>query len=239
MSNRSRIAVAVLAGFAGALIAALLIFDGDGVDGCDGACTTERVSTPTVATNPATTTPEPKAGTPAERKAERTERKASGTKAGKQATEEGPSGPAPTSDPQKQAGAAVNAFLRDLDRRDATAICRAFDPGALNKVDFPKPGPNCPSTVEASLGYRDPRGLPVWKGSKPTGDISAQIDGDRARVTATVVTDYKDQRDPSVEDDVLYLQRIGERWILLKPSATFYRAIGVADVPLDAFKPPE
>ena len=248
MSNRARLAVAILAAFAGALIAALVIFDGGDGPSCSsdsgnsGCGPIQPGSTTAAETSPAAITAGAEPKKPFEKVAppvREADTKAAGPNQGKQATEEGPSGPAPTSDPQKQASAAVDAFLRDLDRGDATAICRAFDPGALNKVDFPKPGPNCPSTVEASLGYRDPRGLPVWKGSKPTGDISAQIDGDRARVTATVLTNYEDQRDSSVEDDVLYLRRIGERWILLKPSATFYRAIGVADVPLDAFKPPD
>ncbi len=245
MSSRLRLLVVVLAAFAGALIAALLIFGGGDGPSCssdsgNSSCApTQPVGTP-AETPPANTTSR-KPNKPFEKAAppvREADSKAAGPNRGRQAQQEGPSGPAPTSDPEKQASAAVNAFLSAINRGDGTAICRAFEPGALHLVDFPKPGSNCPSTIEASLGYRDPRGLPVWKSSKPTGDISARIEGDEARVTATILTTYADQRDPSVEDDVLYLRHVGNRWLLLKPSATFYRAIGIADVPLDAFRAP-
>jgi hypothetical protein len=41
-----------------------------------------------------------------------------------------------------------------------------------------------------------------------------------------------------VEEDVIYLQRVGGRWLLAKPSATLYRAVGYAQPPLRAFSPP-
>ena len=41
-----------------------------------------------------------------------------------------------------------------------------------------------------------------------------------------------------MEDDIVYLARVGERWLVAKPSATLYRAVGVADVPPSVLAPP-
>jgi len=38
---------------------------------------------------------------------------------------------------------------------------------------------------------------------------------------------------------VVYLRKVGGRWLIVKPSATFYRAIGAKDVPLIALTPPK
>lgn len=152
---------------------------------------------------------------------------------------EGPSGPPPETDPERAAAAAFRAFVRALAERDADAVCAAFAPGALRGVGFPDPRGSCPDSVAASLGFRDRRGLPVWRTSRLGGPISVRVSGDEARVVATVVTRYADDREPSIEDDVAYLERRGERWLLLQPSATFYRAIGVAEVPPSALRPPK
>ena len=61
---------------------------------------------------------------------------------------------------------------------------------------------------------------------------------DRARLTTTVTHHFSDRKYVSVEDDVIYLERIGGRWLLAKPSATFYRAVGYPQPPLRAFSPP-
>lgn len=55
---------------------------------------------------------------------------------------------------------------------------------------------------------------------------------------ATVVTTYADDREPSIEDDVVYLRREGGRWLIEQPSATLYRAIGTAEVPPQVLSPP-
>jgi hypothetical protein len=152
---------------------------------------------------------------------------------------EGPSGPPPETDPERAAADAFRAFVRALARRDADAVCAAFAPGALRGVDFPDPRGSCPESVAASLGFRDRRGLPVWDTSRLGGPISARVDGDEARVVATVITRYADNREPSIEDDVAYLELRGDRWLLRQPSATFYRAIGVAEVPPSVLQAPE
>ncbi len=64
------------------------------------------------------------------------------------------------------------------------------------------------------------------------------IGADRARLTTTVTHHFSDRKYVSVEDDVIYLERVGGRWLLAKPSATFYRAVGYGEPPLRAFSPP-
>ena len=53
----------------------------------------------------------------------------------------------------------------------------------------------------------------------------------RRRVVATTVTHFAGNREPSVEDDLIYLRNEGGRWLIVKPSATLYRAIGVGRHP--------
>jgi len=153
--------------------------------------------------------------------------------------EEGPSGPPPASTEERAAAAAVRAYVRALAARDARALCAAFAPGALAEARFPRERGSCERTLAASLGYRDPRGLPVWRTSRLAGAISARVDGERARVVATVLTRYANDREPSVEDDIIYLERRAGSWRLSRPSATFYRAIGVAELPPSALAPPD
>ena len=89
-------------------------------------------------------------------------------------------------------------------------------------------------------GYRDPRGLPVWKSSRAVEVRVAELSGDGrlAKVIATVATSYSDRDEESIEDDIIYLARVGDRWLVAKPSATLYRAVGVADVPPSVLSPP-
>jgi hypothetical protein len=71
-----------------------------------------------------------------------------------------------------------------------------------------------------------------------TNDVSAAIDGESARVVATVFTRYRDEREPTIEDDIIYLTRASGDWRVVKPSATLYRAVGIAEIPLDVLQPP-
>lgn len=150
----------------------------------------------------------------------------------------GPSGPAPESAEERAAAQAARAYVEALDDRDGGGVCRAFSPGALDSLEFPEEGPSCAATVKASLGFSGRRGLPVWEHSEMTEAVSAQVDGDEARVVATVFTEYADVREPSIEDDIIYLSRATDVWLVTKPSSTIYRAVGVADVPLSVLAPP-
>jgi hypothetical protein len=151
----------------------------------------------------------------------------------------GPSGPAPSSDDELAAADAARAYVEAIDQRKGRAICRALADGALDTFELPAASGSCPASVESSLGFSDSRGQPVWDHSEMTQDVSAQVNGDSARVVATIFTEYADVREPTIEDDIIYLARSGDRWLVVKPSATLYRAVGVADVPLEALRPPK
>lgn len=152
--------------------------------------------------------------------------------------EPGPSGPAPSSDDETAAAGAARAYIEAIDDRDGRQICNAFSPGGLGSFDLPAERGSCPASLEASLGFRSKDGRPVWAHAEMTQDVSAQIDGDDARVVATVFTQYADIREPTIEDDIVYLSRATDRWLVVKPSATLYRAVGIADVPLEALEAP-
>jgi hypothetical protein len=51
-------------------------------------------------------------------------------------------------------------------------------------------------------------------------------------------TEFADRGYVSREDDIVYLRPRGEGWILAKPSAVFFRAIGRAQVPPTVLAPP-
>lgn len=150
----------------------------------------------------------------------------------------GPSGPPPKSNAEQNVADAARGYVQALDLRHGGAVCRSFAPDALARLKFPARRRGCAATVEASLGFKHRGGLPIWEHSEMTDSISASVEGQSARVVATVFTQYADVREPSIEDDVIYLTRIGRRWLIAKPSATIHRAIGIADVPASVLTPP-
>jgi hypothetical protein len=156
------------------------------------------------------------------------------------------SSPAPRLDPGQRAVArVVRAYLAALNARDGGRACGLFIPGALAEVDFPRDRGSCAASLSASIGYRDPRGFPVYDRSRigriASVTIAASEAGDLpagARVVATTVTHFAGNREPSVEDDLIYLQNENGRWLIVKPSATLYRAIGEGDIPPQVLAPP-
>ena len=158
--------------------------------------------------------------------------------------EDKPSGPAESGagDPrvtelERDAERAVRAYVAALDARDGERACELIAPGALDELELPRPRAGCPAALEASIGYRDPRGLPVWEGAELVRVTSLELEGDTAKVVATVLTRFADRDEPSVEDDIVYLARDNGDWVIAKPSATLYRAIG-AEAPPAALAPP-
>jgi hypothetical protein len=146
---------------------------------------------------------------------------------------------APRLDPgQRQVARVVRAYVAALDVRDGERACALFVPDALSKVDFPRDRGTCARSLSASIGYRDPRGFPVYRHSRVARIPAVVIDGPAARVTATTVTRFADNREPSVEDDVIYLRKLNAAWLIAKPSATLYRAIGVGNIPPQVLAPP-
>jgi hypothetical protein len=154
-----------------------------------------------------------------------------------QGAEPGPSGPAPETTDERAAASAARGYVQALDRRAGAAVCATFAPRALDGIEFPVERSSCPATVEASLGFKR-RGFPVWESSEMTDAVSAEVNGETARVVATIFTVYADVREPTIEDDIIYLRRSGDRWQIAKPSLTLHRAIGDADPPPSALSPP-
>ena len=159
-----------------------------------------------------------------------------------------PSGPAESGngDPrvtalEREAGAAVRRYIAALDDRDGDAVCGLLEPGAIDQVELPEPRGDCAASLEASIGYRDPRGLPVWAGAKATDLRSVEIDGETAKVVVTTRTRFADRGEISTEDDIVYLSRdesSSDGWLIAKPSSTLYRAVGIAEVPPSVFAAP-
>lgn len=149
------------------------------------------------------------------------------------------SSPAPRLDPeQRQVTRVVSAYVAALNDRDGGGACRLFVPGAVAEVDFPRDRGTCAASLSASIGYRDPRGFPVYDRSRVGRVPSVTIDDSEARVVATTVTHFAGNREPSVEDDLIYLRSQGGRWLIAQPSATLYRAIGAGDIPPEVLAPP-
>lgn len=147
--------------------------------------------------------------------------------------------PAPRLDPgQRQVARVVRAYIGALDARDGARACELFIPGVLSEVQFPRDRGTCGGSLSASIGYRDPRGFPVFQSSRVARIPAVAVEGSAARVTATTVTRFADNREPSVEDDVIYLRKQGDAWLIAKPSAALYRAIGVGNIPPQVLAPP-
>jgi hypothetical protein len=80
----------------------------------------------------------------------------------------------------------------------------------------------------------------VWDHTKILKLRRVEVDGPNAKVIASIVSDFADPgRDPSYEDDIVYLTRSKGSWLLTKASSTLYRAVGTADVPLAVLSPPD
>jgi plasmid stability protein len=120
----------------------------------------------------------------------------------------------------------VRAYLQGLDARNGAAVCRRLAAQVLEEIDLPRERSSCAASLDASIGYRDPRGLPQFAGVQLAQLVSTQADRRRARVTATVVTRFADRDEPSIEDDIVYLERVGADWLIAKPDAALYRAVG-------------
>jgi hypothetical protein len=124
---------------------------------------------------------------------------------------------------------ALHAYVAALDSHDGPALCALFKPGALDVLHLPK-GSGC-SGLSSSLGYRPPHGLPQWDDARIAAIKSVVPAGAGVRATVTIVDRYHGNPQPSVEDDVVFLQPAGGSWLITQPSVTIYRAIGVPDPP--------
>ena len=170
------------------------------------------------------------------------EEQAEGPAATEASPEAGAQGPESTGElsgeDRTTAVAAVSDYIRALDRHDATGVCALLAPGALDLSALPRRRGGCSRSLRASIGTRPRGGGPAWRKTTLVAVKPEDLSGGRARITATVTHHFSDRRYVSVEDDVIYVERLGGRWLLAKPSATLYRAVGYESPPLGAFTPP-
>jgi hypothetical protein len=146
-------------------------------------------------------------------------------------------GDLPSAD-RSQVVAAVSDYIAALDRHDAARVCALLVPGSLDPGELPEPRAGCRPSLRASIGTRPRSGGPAWRRTTLAETKAEDLGDGRGRVSATVVHHFSDRKYVSVEDDVIYLEKAGGRWLIAKPSATFYRAVGYREPPLRAFAPP-
>ena len=164
---------------------------------------------------------------------------------GQTAQPDKPSGPAEgaEADPrvtelERSAARTARAYVAAIDARDGERLCGLLAPGAVEELELPVNRGGCAGSLAASIGYRDPRGFPVWEHGEVSAIRSVDLEDSTAKLVVTVVTRFADRDELSVEDDVIYLERSASRWLIAKPSSTLYRAVGVADVPPSVLAPP-
>jgi hypothetical protein len=146
---------------------------------------------------------------------------------------------APSASDERLIESAVRRYIAALNAHDGEAVCGLLAPRALDGVSLPERRGSCAASLDASIGHPSPRGAPRWVRTQlVSADSVVLVKGGDGRLTGTVVHRLAGSRQPSIEDDVVYLRKIGGRWLIVKPSATFYRAIGAKDVPLSALTPP-
>jgi ketosteroid isomerase-like protein len=157
-------------------------------------------------------------------------------KHGESGGSDGVAQPAPSD--EHEVARTVRRYIDAIDARDGAAVCESLAPGAIENFELPRGGAGCAKSMRASIGYRDPRGFPVFESVRlhSIGDIA--IGAGQARATATVVTQFADRDEPSIEDDVVYLVPVGSGWRVARPSSTLYRAVGRPEVPPKALAPP-
>jgi hypothetical protein len=227
----------------GALLAALLALalGGCGGGGSDDADKTRATIPSTATTGPAggvTGKLPPGAVEPADPQEEEAEGPAA-TEASPEAHAEGPKSTGELSgDDRSAAIATVTDYIRALDRHHAATVCALLMPGALDLTKLPMRRGGCRSSLGASIGTRPRGGAPAWRKTTLVSVKTEDLGEGRTRVSATVTHHFSDRKYVSVEDDVIYLQRVGGSWLLAKPSGTLYRAVGYPEPPLDAFTAP-
>ena len=130
----------------------------------------------------------------------------------------------------------VEAYLGWIDNRQGRQLCTLLTEDAIAELRLPVRRGGCAVSLSASIGYRDPRGLPVFRGVD-LRRARARVEGRSARVVATLSTRFADRGQASIEDDIVYLRLVAGDWRVAKPSATLYRAIGREPSPA-AISPP-
>jgi hypothetical protein len=142
-------------------------------------------------------------------------------------------------DAVRQVERAAREYLEGIDAADGARLCAVLAPGAIQNLELPRERAGCEPSLEASIGYRDPRGYPVFDSARVDAIRDVTLGAGEARVTATVVTRFADRDQPSIEEDLIYLVELDREWRVVKPSATLYRAVGKPEAPPEVIAPPE
>jgi hypothetical protein len=140
------------------------------------------------------------------------------------------------SDSAAEVEATAERYIEAIDARDLAEICALLAPSALDGVRG-LTGP-CEPALAAAIGRRPKGGAPAWEGTEVQHPTKVTANEDRGRVTLEVIHTFSDRNYPSLEDDLIYVERSGERWLVSKASATLYRAVGYPEPPLKAYRPP-
>src|ERR671910_297383 len=69
---------------------------------------------------------------------------------------------APGSADEREVARVVRRYIDAIDARDGAAVCASLAPGAIEDFELPRGGAGCAASMRASIGYRDPRGFPVF-----------------------------------------------------------------------------
>jgi hypothetical protein len=145
---------------------------------------------------------------------------------------------------RRQVAAAEDAYADYVDainRRDGAELCRLLDPSFTRELDLPVRSGSCARRLRRSIGYRDPRGTPVWKATVLSGVESALLrEGARVQLSVAIVTEFRDRDQASVESDIAYLAPGGggRGYVLAKAPGSLWRAVGKPDVPPQVITPP-
>jgi hypothetical protein len=158
---------------------------------------------------------------------------------GEEATEGGGGGGTERENDEEAVVRAAADYLEGIDDRDGGRVCAVLAPGAIQGFEVPRERGGCAASLGASIGYRDPRGFPVFDRARVESIQDVAVGASQARVTATVVTEFADRKQPSIEEDLIYLVDIDDEWRVAKPSSTLYRAVGKPEVPPEAIAPPD
>jgi hypothetical protein len=150
-------------------------------------------------------------------------------------TEPAEPGPAENEE-EAEAVEAAETHVAAIDSRDPAAACALLAPGALDGVRGA--GGDCEADLERLIGRPPKGGAPAWDGTRVVQLVSVVADGDNARVTLEVYHRFSDRKNPSVEDDVIFLERRADAWLVTQADATLYRAVGYPEPPLRAYAPP-
>lgn len=141
---------------------------------------------------------------------------------------------------EREAKRAYRRYITAIDGADGAALCAAVA-GDLSRELGPvvKRG-SCADRIGGSIGYEDPRGFPVWEGTSLTAvdRVALGPEARQARITASIVTRFRDRNQPSIESDIAYLAKRRGDWILLKPTGALYRAVGKPEPPPSVIAPP-